>query len=131
MEERVEALENQLAKNSCNSSKPPSGEGFKPKPKSQRRKSERSSGGQSGHRGATLEWSDEVDDVMFHLVETCEVCGTSLSAVEGESWESRPVQDLAPIALSVTEHRAEVKCCPGCQTLNRGTFPSGVNRVVQ
>jgi transposase len=131
LEERVEALENQLAKNSRNSSKPPSGDGFKPQPKSQRRKSGRSSGGQSGHAGQTLEWSTEVDAVMLHPVETCEVCGISLSAVEVESWEMRQVQDLAPIQLTVTEHRAEVKCCPGCQTLNRGAFPSGVNSVVQ
>lgn len=131
LEERIEALENQHAKNSRNSSKPPSGDGFAPKPRSQRRKSERSSGGQSGHPGATLEWSEEVDAVMVHPVETCEVCGISLRAVEVESWESRQVQDLAPIQLSVTEHRAEVKCCPGCQTLNRGAFPVGVNSVVQ
>lgn len=67
LEERVEGFENQIAKNSRNSSKPPSGDGFKPKPKSQRRKSERSSGGQVGHPGQTLEWSSEVDAVITHL----------------------------------------------------------------
>lgn len=131
LEERVEALENQVAKNSRNSSKPPSGDGFKPRTKSQRRQSERSSGGQVGHRGQTLEWSDEVDAVITHSVETCEVCGMRLSEVKLKSWDTRQVQDLAPIQLSVTEHRAEVKCCPGCQTLNRGAFPAGVNSVVQ
>jgi transposase len=125
------ALENQPAKNSRNSSKPPSGDGFKPKPKSQRRKSERSSGGQKGHPGETLEWSDEIDEVILHSVETCEVCGFSLTEVAVESWDLRQVQDIAPIALTVTQHQAEVKCCPGCQTLNRGAFPVGVNSVVQ
>jgi transposase len=81
LEERVEALENQLAKNSLNSSKPPSSDGFKPKPKSQRRQSGRSSGGQNGHRGQTLEWSSEVDAVITHRVETCEACGTSNGSV--------------------------------------------------
>ena len=131
LEARVEALENQVAKNSRNSSKPPSGDGFKPRTKSQRRKSERSSGGQKGHPGQTLEWSSEVDEVIFHSVETCEVCGSSLSEVAVESWDVRQVQDLAPIVLSVTEHRAEVKCCLGCQMLNRGAFPVGVSSVVQ
>lgn len=131
LEERVEALENQQAKNSRNSSKPPSGDGFKPKPKSQRRKSERSSGGQQGHPGQTLAWASEVDEVMIHQLETCEVCGISLSEVNVESWDMRQVQDLAAIQLRVTEHRAEVKRCPGCQTLNRGAFPTGVNSVVQ
>jgi transposase len=131
LEERVEALENQRAKNSRNSSKPPSGDGFKPKPKSQRRKSERSSGGQKGHPGQTLEWSTEADEVILYSVATCEGCGISLNEVEVESWELRQVHDLAPIALTVTQHQAEVKCCPGCQTLNRGAFPVGVNSVVQ
>ncbi|MGG6263192.1 IS66 family transposase [Leptolyngbya sp. AN03gr2] len=131
LEQRVESLENQVAKNSRNSSKPPSGDGFKPQPKSQRRKSERSSGGQKGHPGQTLEWSSEVDEVIVHSVEACEVCGSSLGEVAVESWDVRQVQGLPPIVLNVTEHRAEVKCCPGCQTLNRGAFPVGVNSVVQ
>lgn len=131
LEERVEKLENQLSKHSGNSSKPPSSDGFKPQPKSLRSKSSRSSGGQKGHRGQTLEWSPQVDQVKYHRVEACEACGRSLLETESESWQMRQVQDLAPIRLVVTEHQAEVKCCPDCQTLNRGAFPSDVSRVVQ
>jgi transposase len=43
----------------------------------------------------------------------------------------RQVQDIAPIQMQVTEHQAEVKCCPQCQTLNRGRFPVEASRVVQ
>ncbi len=44
--ERIKALEDQLAKNSRNSSKPPSSDGFKkPKPKSLREKGQRKTGG--------------------------------------------------------------------------------------
>lgn len=131
LEARVEALENQISKNSHNSSKAPSSDGFKPKTKSQRRKSERSSGGQLGHPGSTLEWSEEVHHVEQHRVTACCVCGQSLSEVAVEAWDLRQVQDIAPIQLTVSEHQAEVKCCPQCQTLNRGEFPSHVNSVVQ
>jgi transposase len=131
LEERVEALENQISKNSRNSSKAPSSDGFKPRVKSQRRKSERSSGGQPGHPGATLEWSEEVHHVEQHSVVTCSVCGQSLSDVAVASWDLRQVRDIAPIQLTVTEHQAEVKCCPQCQTLNRGEFPPHVNSGVQ
>jgi transposase len=55
LEKRVEALENQISKNSRNSSKAPSSDGCKPRVKSQRRKSERSSGGQLGHPGANVD----------------------------------------------------------------------------
>jgi transposase len=131
LEEKVEALENQISKHSRNSSKPPSSDGFKLKAKSQRRKSERSSGGQAGHQGQTLEWSAEVNQIEQHCVEACQVCGASLSEVEVESWDLRQVRDIAPIELTVKEHQAEVKCCPQCQTLNRGEFPAGVNSIVQ
>jgi transposase len=131
LEERVEALENQLSKNSRNSSKAPSSDGFKPRTKSQRHKSERFSGGQPGHPGATLEWSEEVHQVEQHCVAACSVCGQSLNDVAVEAWDLRQVRDLAPITLRVTEHQAEVKCCPQCQTLNRGEFPPQVNSVVQ
>ena len=61
LRERVEALEEQLAKNSRNSSKPPSSDGLKkPKPRSsekrpKKRKGEkRKPGGQKGHKGYRL-----------------------------------------------------------------------------
>jgi len=57
MAERIQALEDQLAKNSANSGKPPSSNGLKkkPAPKSLRESGKRPSGGQKGHKGETLE----------------------------------------------------------------------------
>lgn len=46
LENRIETLENHVKKNSRNSSKPPSSDGFKKRTKSLRSKSERPSGGQ-------------------------------------------------------------------------------------
>lgn len=131
LEERVEVLENQLAKHSGNSSKPPSGDGFKKRTKSLRQKSERQSGGQPGHPGSTLEWSAEPDFVASHRVESCCSCGVSLVDAPLQEREVRQVHDLPPIEVEVTEHQSEVKSCPNCGMVNRGGFPAEVQQSVQ
>ena len=130
-EARLEKLENQQQKDSRNSSKPPSGDGFKNRTKSLRKKSERPSGGQPGHPGSTLEWRETVDEVVRHPVESCESCGTPLSAVAAIDYEIRQVHELPPLRLRVIEHQAEIKCCEQCDWLTRGQFPAQVNRPVQ
>lgn len=131
LEERVEALENQLSKNSRNSSKPPSGDGFGKRTKSLRTKSERSSGGQPGHPGHSLEWCDSPTQIEIHPVHHCAGCGLSLEQTAVADWDVRQVQDLPLIEIAVTEHQCEIKCCPGCGVLNRGEFPPGVQNSVQ
>ncbi len=131
LEERVKALENQLSKNSRNSSKPPSGDGFGKRTGSLRTKSERRSGGQTDHPGTTLEWRDEVDWVVEHPVEQCCGCGASLEHEAVERMIVRQVYDLPPLQLQVSEHQAEVKSCPVCGMENQGRFPKDVCHPVQ
>lgn len=131
LENRLEALENQKAKDSHNSSKPPSGDGFGKRTKSLRPKLERPSGGQAGHRGTTLEWVKEADFTEIHGVEACQGCGLSLIQTPIQGWDLGQVHDLPQMRLQVTTHQAEVKCCPQCQTLNRGALPAGVLCGVQ
>ena len=63
---RIAELEEQLHKDSHNSSKPPSSDGFdKSSPKSQRKKSGKKAGGQTGHKGhhMTLSKPDRIEAV--------------------------------------------------------------------
>jgi len=131
LETRLSELENRLSKDSHNSNKPPSGDGFAKRTKSLRGKSGRKSGGQKGHPGSTLSWSETVDAVVIHPVNECQACGASLTEVAAIEYELSQVHELPPLALQVIEHQAEVKYCEYCQTLSRGEFPRDVTNAVQ
>lgn len=128
----IQELRDQLAKDSHNSSKPPSSDGLKkPKTKSLRRKGERPLGGQPGHKGDTLKMVEEPNHLVVHEVAICPHCQADLQAVEPVGHERRQVFDLPPVRIEVTEHQAQVKECPSCHQEVKGHFPSEVSQSVQ
>ena len=132
LKDEVNELRGKLARNSKNSSKPPSSDGLKkPQPKSLRKPSGKKPGGQQGHSGARLEMVDQPDHIVSHTVEECQQCGYSLEAVDAAGYRRRQVVDIPPIKLDVTEHRTEIKCCPGCGCRNEAAFPAEVKTSVQ
>ena len=131
LEARVQELEEQISKDSHNSSKPPSSDGFsKPaaKPKKTKR---RKPGGQKGHEGKTLRMVDRADHVIVHGVKSCDKCGRSLRRKEAIGYDKRQVFDIPPIKLEVTEHRAEIKECDRCGEMNTAVFPQEVSHKSQ
>jgi len=135
---RVQAMEDRLALDSHNSSRPPSSDWGKPAPRSLRPApgtSGRRPGGQPGHPGTTLRLVDTPDRLAVHRPTSCAGCGAALAgAVGGTEWvgdERRQVVELPPLALEVTEHRVVHVTCGTCGVETAGTFPAGVTQAAQ
>ena len=132
LEARVIELENALNKNSQNSHKPPSSDGYRRNIQTSTPKDKkRPTGGQSGHPGTTLRKSIIVDHIVNHPVDTCLGCGSSLEHVPVQDVRTRQVFDLPTVKMEVTEHRSEVKQCPCCHTQTAGIFPPEVTKATQ
>jgi transposase len=127
--EEITRLKAQIAKDSHNSSKPPSSDMYHA-PKNLREKSSRRNGGQPGHQGHTLQRVENPDIVKIHRLNGCCRCGRQLSRGKLTEYKQRQVFDLPPARLEVTEHRAEVRRCR-CGKQHTAQFPEGVAAPVQ
>jgi transposase len=130
-EKRIRDLEAVIKKDSHNSSKPPSSDGYGKRTLKQNKKSGRRPGGQRGHEGNTLRMVSEPDAVVVHKVGICVKCGRSLRSKEVIGYDRRQVFDIPPIKVEVTEHRAEIKACDRCGEVNTAAFPKDVTHKVQ
>jgi len=136
LSERVAKLEKQISKNSRNSSKPPSTDGFnkptgKKKTKSLRKKTGKKQGGQKGHKGHHLEKAEQPDHII-QLTPTSCPCGIDhLEGVPVCGYDSRQVFELPEPKIEVFEYKSEIKICPGCGQPVKAPFPEGVNAPVQ
>jgi transposase len=130
LQAEVKELRGRLAKNSRNSSKPPSSDGLnKPAPKSLRQSGQRPTGGQEGHAGRTLKKVAQPDKTVQHEPPSqCDACGLVLG--EAAVVETRQVFDLPPLRYEVTQHQVlQARCA--CGKVHRGEFPEGVSAPVQ
>jgi transposase len=129
--QQVKDLQDRLAKNSRNSSLPPSSDRFVRQPKSLRKKSEKQPGGQEGHPGTTLRFAEAPDEVIEHQVTVCSSCQHDLREVQACVRLRRQVVDIPSPRLIVQEHRAEQKQCPRCQHMTLAAFPPAVTAPIQ
>jgi transposase len=133
---RVENLEQELSfyknrKNSGNSHIPPSVALGKPKRnQSLREKSGKKAGGQPGHEGSTLAFSDTPDEIVVHAPQYCHHCGDDLTGVPAIALNQRQVIDIPKPVAVCTEHRTFSKTCT-CGHVTKGEFPVNVTAHVQ
>jgi transposase len=123
---RVQELQARLAKDSRNSSKPPSSDGLARKTKSLRKPSGKKPGGQLGHRGQTLRLVATPDAVVEHRPTACDACRAPLDGAPIVGRDRRQVHELPPVRLRITEHQALSLRCPACARVSAGAFPAEV-----
>ena len=114
LQARIKELEDQLAKNSKNSSKPPSQDPFRGHPKRKEKGKRRSAGGQHGHEGKKAKLKDDPDDIVLYQVAYCPDCDQDLSDVKPNEVIRKQIEDIADLKSIVIEHQIEVKTCPSC-----------------
>src|SRR3989441_747719 len=128
---RLHELEGRVAKDSQNSSKPPSTDGYAKKTRSLRKSSGKKPGGQEGHAGSTRHFVEIPDEIIIVRPQKCAHCQASLQELPAEGYERRQRVDLPEIKAQVTEYQALDVRCPGCQHVTRGTFPDELRSSIQ
>jgi len=130
-DKRIKKLEDQIAKNSRNSSKPPSTDSpYKNKNKNKKKKKKKY-GEKKKRTGTTLNQVSDPDEIISCKVEFCEHCHCDLSDVDIIEIDKRQVTDIPPIKAFTTEYQGEIKECSDCHKITKAVFPDGVTHKVQ
>ena len=129
---RVQELEARLAKDSHNSSKPPSSDPpfRKPSPKSLRKPSGRKPGGQKGRNGVTLRQVENPDRQEIHYPSGDCPCGRTLDEAKVTILPERRQSVEIRIERWVVEHGV-AECTCACGRHHRGAFPAWVRGPIQ
>lgn len=134
LEKKIATLESEnamlkarLNKDSNNSSKPPSSDGYqKASPANSREKTNRPSGGQLGHKGHTSKLSETPDRIIDLNSETCS-CGGEIQYIHGIE---RRQQIELQIHAHITEYRSGKGECSCCGKAFPKQFPKELPGIV-
>src|SRR4051812_12438977 len=126
-EKRIADLEEQLGKNSTNSSKPPSTDPPSVKRRPPAPASGKKRGGQPGHhrKARPLVPPEQLRQVFDCKPPQCRWCGDALAGDDPEPIRHQ-VAEVPPVLPVVDEYRLHRLKCPRCRTSTCATLPPGV-----
>lgn len=127
MQKRLSQLEEQVGKNSRNSSKPPSSDPPHLKKPPPQEKGKRKRGGQPGHkgRGRGLKPAEEVTRFVVSKPTSCQQCGTLLLGEDPQP-QRHQVCELPPIEPEIIEYQLHTLRCLHCGHKNDAAWPVGM-----
>ena len=129
----IQKLKEQLRKNSQNSSKPPSSDGYKkPRPVSNRETTGRKPGGQAGHKGHGMKMiqPDVIEDVV-HIPEKCVGCSHFGECAKVGSSPVRNEIDVDIRTILKRHHTESYSCCLEAGSVISGEFPEDIRSSMQ
>lgn len=124
---RVKELEERLAQNSRNTSKPPSSDPPSLPPLPPKPGSGRKPGGQPGHQGhqRQLVAEADVDEIIPVKPTHCRGCGAELSG-EDPAPRRHQVAELPQVKPRISEYQLHALTCGRCNAVTTADLPAGV-----
>jgi len=127
LEARVQQLEALLARNSGNSSRPPSSDPPGSPPPALPKRTGRKRGGQPGHdkHDRPLVPPEKVTRTHALKPQACERCGTALHGQDPEP-DRHQVVEIPKAVADVDEYQIHTLTCDACGASTRASLPAGV-----
>lgn len=129
LQEEIRLLKN--GKKSTTSHTSPSHDIGRSNLKSLREKSDKKTGGQKGHEGATLEITSTPDDIIDYRSNYCSSCSTPLDSSISILHERKQEIVIPPIKARYIEHRSYSIACSFCGYDNVTNLPSHLKAPIQ
>jgi len=128
----IKRLNDIIAKDSNNSSKPPSSDNKFKKSTSNSKKAtmQRKRGAQKGHNGSHLKFVSDPDKTVVLSVHQCS-CGCNLDNVQSSHIVKRQQFDIPKIKIEVTQFEQHTKVCPNCKQKHKPDFPDNIKAYTQ
>ena len=124
LEKELDQLKEQINKNSQNSSKPPSSDGFQKPSKPKVEPSGRKVGGQKGHHGhgRKNKPAENVQRIVECKPDSCDQCGALLLG-EDLHPQRHQVIEIPDPKVEITEYRLHTLKCVNCGAQTTGNWP--------
>ena len=97
-----------------------------------RKKSNKKSGGQFGHKGSTLKMSEEPDEIQKHIPRYCKQCGEEFNSESiFKLYEKKQEIVIPPIKPKIIEHQSFSCTCDKCGTQTTSDLPLRLRANIQ